>query len=284
MKNILILISILVYFLSSSACSTTYIYSTLNSANASVEKTNEGDFFFENDSLWISYSLKALNQTSRGANAQLVISIFNKLDKPLFIDWNKSFLSYNGIRHSYKGVVDLVGIGDGYGGAYEYDVSVVKNQNHMEEVSKAGNYVSVIDPRMMISYGTFDLTEDLGKYRKAKMDNLELKTEQGASKKVQGWVFDSSNTPLQLASYIKTYYHKPDEGQTYGINLYMANILRTQTKPEKMPQDMSERGDVLLYKRKASNRFWKSLGKGAAISGIAITTIAVDSYLNKDED
>lgn len=276
MRNILLPILILECVFALSSCSSTYIYSTLNSANAAIDKTDHGDFFYENDSLWISYSL-------RGADAPLQITVFNKLNKPLFIDWKKSLLVYNGIKHSYMRT-DIVFSGDQYGEAYVN--SEVVNKEQMAKMLNTPQHVSCVLPKMMVSHRTFDLMggRDLGRYRKGKMDDLELKAENGKSVKVEGLLFDYSNSPMQIASYINTYYDSPETDQTYAIDLYMANIIRTHTKPKKMPQNMAERGDVLLYKRKPSYRFWKSLGKGAAMSGIAITSIAADAYFNRDED
>ncbi|MDU1889887.1 MAG: hypothetical protein E6767_04290 [Dysgonomonas sp.] len=76
MKNfVCIILSVL--FLSS--CGSTYFYSTLNTSNEYVEKVDNGDFLLETDSLWIAYCYN-------GESAPVRITVFNKLDRPLYVD------------------------------------------------------------------------------------------------------------------------------------------------------------------------------------------------------
>ena len=63
------------------SCST-YQVNVLSSTNTTKDDKT-GVFNFENDSVKITYSFY-------GNNAPVSIQVFNKLDKPLYIDWQRS--------------------------------------------------------------------------------------------------------------------------------------------------------------------------------------------------
>ena len=255
------------------SCSSTYIYSTLDNANREIVKTETGDFFYENDSLWISYSF-------RGERAPIQITVFNKLEKALFIDWKKSLLVYNGIKHSFQRA-EIVFTGNEQGEPYVNNASVSKQW--MDNTLKTPQHVSYIPPLTLVSCRTFDLTFDLGRYRRTELNDITLKDKKGKNRKEKGLIFTYSDSPLQLSSYVNTFYDKPDDGQVCGIDFYVFSIIKSNSDPVKTYNNMQNRGDMLLYKRKPSYRFWKSLGKGAAISGLTLTTVAVDAYLNRED-
>ena len=81
-------------FLSVALCvgCTTYRYSTLSSA---LPKDSDGSFFYEDDSLKISWSFK-------GPACPVTVNILNKTSRPLFIDWSKSVLVVNGETRNYE--------------------------------------------------------------------------------------------------------------------------------------------------------------------------------------
>lgn len=82
--------SVLFILLLSSCSNYVQIY-TVNSNN--VQKQNN-EVFFENDTVKINYYFWA----ERGV---LAFSIFNKLDKPLYIDWKKSAIIFNNLKFNY---------------------------------------------------------------------------------------------------------------------------------------------------------------------------------------
>jgi hypothetical protein len=62
--------------------------------NSSVETDADGFYVYENDSLKITYSFW-------NAKGLMTFSIFNKLDKPLYIDWKKSSYIDNSVKLNY---------------------------------------------------------------------------------------------------------------------------------------------------------------------------------------
>lgn len=69
----------------------TYQYATVDS---SLPKTNDGAIYYENDSLRITWSFK-------GEGCPVAVSLLNKTDVALEIDWDKSVLLLDGDTLSY---------------------------------------------------------------------------------------------------------------------------------------------------------------------------------------
>lgn len=69
----------------------TYQYATLSSP---LEKKNQRDFFIETDTVKISYDFS-------GQDGPVKVSVYNKLNVPLYIDWAKSALIAGKNRKSY---------------------------------------------------------------------------------------------------------------------------------------------------------------------------------------
>ena len=58
------------------------------------EKNERGDFVQENDTVRISYRFW-------GENAPVTITIYNKLDEPLYVDWGRSALIIDDVATTY---------------------------------------------------------------------------------------------------------------------------------------------------------------------------------------
>ena len=82
MRQLTILLVAVIGFVS---CQSTYFFSSLKTTDRYMEKVENGDFLLENDSLWIAYCFK-------GENAPIRITVFNKMTKPLYVDWAQSAL------------------------------------------------------------------------------------------------------------------------------------------------------------------------------------------------
>ena len=92
MKRMLFVLSV-VALLCMSSCSS-YYYSVLESNDAVGEKNDDKDFVIENDSVCISYCFY-------GEDAPISITVYNKMDEPLFVDWQRSALIIDDVATSY---------------------------------------------------------------------------------------------------------------------------------------------------------------------------------------
>lgn len=73
-------------------CTSSYVQ--VFETNSSIERDTDGFYVYENDSLKMTYSLWK-------AKGLMTFSIYNKLDKPLYIDWKKSSYIDNSVKLNY---------------------------------------------------------------------------------------------------------------------------------------------------------------------------------------
>lgn len=94
MKRMFFYLSIVVLLIGNMSC-TTYYYSTLSSADRTGDRTSDGDFVQENDTVCVTYRFC-------GEDAPVCITIYNKLDEPLYVDWRRSAIIIDGKATSYS--------------------------------------------------------------------------------------------------------------------------------------------------------------------------------------
>lgn len=86
--------------------------------NSSIETDADGFYFYENDSLKMTYSFWK-------AQGLLTFSIYNKLNKPLYVDWKKSSYIDNSVKLNYW-VDEEENKGLSAYGSYYYDGPLLK--------------------------------------------------------------------------------------------------------------------------------------------------------------
>lgn len=105
MKKIALYTSILTVLLLSLSGCTSYYYSILDSTdrNHLISRNNTGEFIQENDSVRISYNFY-------GEDAPIHITIYNKLEEPVYIDWTRSAIIIDEVATSYyEGIAPIQG-------------------------------------------------------------------------------------------------------------------------------------------------------------------------------
>lgn len=88
MRASLVLLFLSIFFL---GCKN---YVQVFNTSSSLQTLDENKYVYENDSLLITYSFWK-------ENGLMTFSIFNKLDKPLYIDWKKSSYIDNSVKLNY---------------------------------------------------------------------------------------------------------------------------------------------------------------------------------------
>lgn len=269
MKNAFIIITI-TFFLSS--CSSTYFYSTLSSSNESVEKVENGDFLLETDSLWIAYCFK-------GEGGPMQITVFNKSDKPLYIDWNKSALIINKTAITYGGkTLDLAG---GWDAALLENATAVGRFDGSVSLPKD---VSFIPPQSMISEVPVSLNPSFDNIDKKKYRDMQFVNKIGIASIAKRLDFEQDDTPLAFKSYL-TLYYDPNQLLNYEQNFYLSSIIRTSSiKPSNMPNNLTDRGDLFTVVKPANNTaLYTTLGivglAGLVVVGVAYGEPVVGDYV-----
>ena len=103
MKKWMFLVCLSGMLLSLSSCSS-YYYSTLASNDRSGRYDVNKDFVIDNDSVCIIYNF-------HGEDGPVLVTVQNKMDEPLFVDWQMPFLS-KGSRSLLRTEVRITGTGN----------------------------------------------------------------------------------------------------------------------------------------------------------------------------
>lgn len=111
MKRYLSYLALMVFLFGTTSCSK-YYYSTVNSNAANILRNDMGDFVEEDDSVSIVYSFF-------GEDLPIHITVYNKTDQPMFVDWRQSALVVEDEASTYISK-DMQVRGGAYGKTYSY--------------------------------------------------------------------------------------------------------------------------------------------------------------------
>lgn len=270
MKRKLFLIASILSILLTS-CTSTYFYSTLQSTNHDVEKVNNGDFLFENDSLWIAHCFK-------GEDAPIQITIFNKLNVPLYVDWSRSALILNQVAYSYAGsetTLTTTSRSDTYHSPY-WGTSTTYTDSDIN--IRLPESVNVIPPQTMVSRSTLRLAAQFDEIDKNEYTKGKLALTDGTIGQMGRIKYEFDNTPLRFGSYVSVY-TQPEKLQSYTTNFYVTHLIKTKASPKLLPSDMAERGDTFYQQKRPNNTGWEIFGVAALTAG----AVAIDVMVHKDD-
>lgn len=253
-----------------SSCTSTYFYSTLETTNYDVEKVENGDFLYENDSLWIAHCFK-------GEDAPIQITVFNKLNVPLYVDWNKSALILNDVAHSYiTGDTQIISTTESTTYNYHWGVSDTRSTTQGTMITPKN--VSMIPPKTMVTQSTLRLAAQFDEIAKNKYTKGKLGTKDGMVVNIDRIKFEKNDTPVRFGSYVSVY-TKPEDLRGYRMDFYVTHLIKTKATPNNLPNDMADRGDTFYQQKRPNNTGWEILGVTAIVAG----TVAIDVLVNKDD-
>jgi len=98
-------------------------------SNSLTVKQSQNDFYFENDTIKITYDF----WSNRGV---MSFTIYNKLGKPIYLDWQKSSFIYNNIKLNYWSDEEITN------STQIYNSSSYRNSNNPEFLYTNGNSAS----------------------------------------------------------------------------------------------------------------------------------------------
>lgn len=245
------------------SCSSTYFYTTLNSTSPELEKVDNGDFLFQNDSLWIAHCFK-------GEDAPIQITVFNKLDVPLYVDWNRSSLILNDVAYTYNTgkASSNTYVERGYDYVHETTVNSTQFPKH----------VTFVPPKTMVTHHPLRIAAQFDEISKKNYEKGKLGTKDGQTVNIKRINYDYDSSPLHFTSYITVYY-EPDKLQSYELDFHVTNLIRTNVKPDNLPADMADRGDFFYQQKRPNNTGWYILADVALVTG----AVALDVLLYGDD-
>ena len=190
-KNILFLFTIAFIALTTS-CSQ-YQYITITS---DLIQNTQKEFICENDTVLIRYNFT-------GENFPVTLSIYNKLQKPLYLDWSRTVIIYNNeeVKDAFSG---------------DESTSYIAPQSKITVSSR------------MLQNHFFELLPTDSSY-KTKIITLD------GPKKVKTVSFNSHTTPVFFSSIVTLSTQKDNSDAFYFENpFWIADIYQTSTQPSSM--------------------------------------------------
>ncbi len=184
------------------------------SGNTHQNKTE--NFVVENDTAKVVYSFS-------GDNFPVRVQIYNKLNRPIYVDWDKTLLTVNGKATSYW-QNSATFTGSFY--AYSFSGTIHTNEK-----------ISYIPPRSYVESPVFYLKERLFNTRNFGSAKVESYT--SSSGQEWGWrkkySFNKENSPLKLKSYIALSTDKDFSTEFHlTSSFWVNNVSQTGVSPKQL--------------------------------------------------
>ena len=152
------------------------------------------EFVIENDTLLLKYGFK-------GEGGPIHIYAFNKLDKPIFIDWTKSAIIRNDKSESYvTGQSTISGMVKG--GSYSVGNNYSINSARLNGTISTDPGISFIPPKTFIETSHITIRNDFVDLAQSKVEKKEIATNSGMSSIAKSAYYDESNSPVKFRSFI----------------------------------------------------------------------------------
>lgn len=221
-------------------CSCT-TYQVLTVSSDEIPKNGAQEFVIDNDSLELTYNFN-------GQNGPINVRIKNKLQHPLYIDWQRSALIINNQAISY--VANKVDI-NGSLGAYTFDWTrdFSSTVGRIKATATLPAEMDFIPPQTYVTrqligvtnQGITQLPDSIFKKRKipAPNDGVEVVKE--------AW-FTAANSPLLFTSYVTLMVGKADpQPVIYQHHFYISQLLKTSNPAQ--PLSNEKRGAGFMWRR-----------------------------------
>lgn len=238
MKNIVFLFALAAIITSCKS----YQLNTVSSLNTQKNDAT-GVFNRVNDSVSISYNFS-------GENSPVSVEVFNKLNEPLYINWERSALIIDDKAYSfvddnlkvtgetYSSTFDL---GRNYfnstTGTINANIKLSKNESFLPPHSKTSRTIFVID-----KIGVNQIDKSLFKKEMLNdADGINQVYTKTAS-------FSPENSPLKFKSYITLYTLKDNQPQpfSYQNDFFISNVTKMGQDPDNTNEYGSFPGNVMI--------------------------------------
>jgi hypothetical protein len=216
--------------------SCTYQYVTLSSEQLSTNEKN--DFVMENDTLKVTYRFN-------GDNSPVKITIYNKTNEPLEVNWRKSALILNGEALGYyspnlfvKGSIEQDTANRFYGGrSFLADVSADIHVNEPSQFIPPQSSISKIPLSLPVHFVELPVDQ----LRKASLNSSNSYTIK--YKKIE---YSPEKSPISFRSYLNfNYGGDPVRAFSLDHHFYVSEIWQSAADPMNFPPQVLDRGDLI---------------------------------------
>lgn len=274
MKAAGILFGLSSIFFSFGSCSS-YYYSTLSSNDEIGMKNDDNDFIQESDSVLVSYCFY-------GENAPVSITIYNKMDEPLFIDWQCSALIIEDVATSYyqdeasiRMRTESVTTGETFSWSKSYSSTGGTTSGSASGEISIPRGVSFIPPKSKITSTPLTLANfPFDRIPKEAYTKRKLATVGSEVVSVRVKKFTEEDSPLFFRSYL-TLYTGGLAGQhtrqwVLERSFYIGELIKTGNLPPQNFQAGAQEAGDFFYVHKV-----KGANAGIIIGAIAVGTASI---------
>ena len=215
---------------------TTFQYVTVSSTG--VAKNDRKEFVVENDSLQLVYNFS-------GHNGPIKVSILNKLDVPVYIDWQRSALIVNDKTVPYA-PAEVKIEGSYSGGTYTSRYGHYgSSSGSIQATAYLPPTVDFIPPKASINKTTINISGGYNLYiPDADFQKVKYPVVDGFTVNVKKAAFTEDNSPLRFRSFIS--YSVGESGTklyTFEHSFFASEVLSSGSSPEMLFMNVGSRGD-----------------------------------------
>jgi len=241
-----------------------YQVNVISSNNTSKNQQN-GNFEYENDSVKISYSFY-------GQDAPVTVNVYNKLDNPIYVDWEKSALIIGDKAVSYTpDNVSINGSINAETNSYKLYNPALGNPSYttgnINAVANLPKHTTFLPPHSQGSNTSVHLANGFlqipdSAFTKVRM--LHIDEGMSTLEKVKTANFEKLNSPLVFKSYLTLYLVNGNDVKpvTYQQDFYVSKTFTTLKGPENFQGYEQKRGDYFILS--------KATGYSKVVTGVVV--------------
>lgn len=264
-----------------SSCSTYYV-GTVQSQHIDKDERS-GVFIHDNDSVQITYNFF-------GQNAPVSIEILNKLDEPLYIDWQRSALIIDEHATSYMGNdVAISGRSISSGSTLQFsdtDFSATSSSGRFNATATLPRNISFVPPKARVEKTQLEINnmffQDIpdSSYKSRQLAKLD-----GTISPIKVSTFSETTSPLAFTSYLTLYTLEEatdrPKRMVYEQDFYVSEVVKMRANPKNLLSFQAKRGDS-FYFQQVKGKTAALIGASAVLIGTAAALDASDNNRNNN--
>lgn len=217
------------------------------------DRTREGDFIQQNDTASVVYSFS-------GEDAPVIITIYNKLDEPLYVDWGRSAIIIDEQATSYAGEV------------LHYDDDDMRFTS--EEVEMIPPYSMIRRQPLTLANFSFNKIPNKEYRKRSYLD----KDGERVQLKYKDYTLD--DTPLYFRSYVTLFTGgkkgELPQGLVFERSFFISQLIKAGDLPPKKYAPMIQNSGDTFYVRYVTGRtFGYAVASIAVVVGVVALEVAV---------
>lgn len=255
-----------------------YLLSTVSAPHTQMDQST-GALTAQNDSLAITYNFS-------GEGSLLNIDVQNKLNEPLYINWEKSAIIVN--SKAYSLMDDKLKIkGETSSSSSDFfNTGITSSNGRISGTVQLTKNESFIPPNAKISKVTDVLsTIEANAIPDSSYHNIALNDIQSGLINAKQGVFTAENSPLAFKTYLTLYTVKDNQPKIFNSqqDFYVSRILKTNANPKNIENFSTLPGNVMIISK--ATGYAKAvtiLALSAVVVGGGVASAAIDDNNNKN--